>query len=272
MPYQILGDVHTHTLYSRHAYSTIQENVEAAAAAGLELLGSADHFSCMLFPEQHLRNFQYFTNMGIWPRIWHGVTLLRAAEVDIVGLEGELFGQDIELAEDITAASFSQRQTLFDRVARGLDYMVASVHNRTFAADATLSQTTEMYIRALENPKVMILGHTGRSGVPYDLDEVLICAKEHHKLIEINEHSLDFDADGRFRSTCGEIAERCAELGVGITVDSDAHMAWQIGGFERTEKMLEAIHFPQELIMNRGRESFLRQLAAAGVCDLTDLL
>mgnify|MGYP006929248861 CR=1 FL=1 len=27
MAYRILGDVHTHTLYSRHAYSTIQENL-----------------------------------------------------------------------------------------------------------------------------------------------------------------------------------------------------------------------------------------------------
>ena len=38
-------DVHTHTLYSRHAYSTILENVAAAKEAGLELLGSTDHFS-----------------------------------------------------------------------------------------------------------------------------------------------------------------------------------------------------------------------------------
>ena len=267
MPYEILGDVHTHTFYSRHAYSTIQENVEAAAAAGLEILGSADHFSCMLFPEQHLRNFQYFTNMGIWPRTWHGVTLLRACEVDIVGLGGELFGQDIELTADISGRAFDASRSLFDRIASGMDYMVASVHDRSFAESASITQTTEMYVRALENPKVLILGHTGRSGVPYDWDTVLTCAKEHHKLIEINEHSLDFDRDGHFHDTCGGIAQRCAELGVGITVDSDAHIAWQIGRFDRVKAMLEEIHFPQELIMNRGREPFLTTLSAAGLCN-----
>lgn len=31
-------DVHTHTLYSRHAYSTIAENIHEAAKNGLELL------------------------------------------------------------------------------------------------------------------------------------------------------------------------------------------------------------------------------------------
>ena len=272
MSYQILGDVHTHTLYSRHAYSTIQENVGAASSAGLELLGSADHFSCMLFPEQHLRNFQYFTNMSIWPRSWKGVTLLHACEADIVGLDGALFGQDIAVDADITGRAIAQGCTLYERVTNGLDYVVASVHDRSFAQGATLAQTTEMYVRALEEPKVFILGHTGRSGVPYDWDTVLACAKEHHKLIEINEHSFDLDPDGRYRSVCGKIAQRCAELGVGITVDSDAHMAWQIGRFGNVRAMLEEIHFPQELIMNRGREPFLRELAAAGVCDLTEVL
>ena len=38
--------------------------------------------------------------------------------------------------------------------------------------------------------RVFDLGHVGRAGVPFDLDEVLTAAKERHKLIEINEHSL----------------------------------------------------------------------------------
>ena len=272
MSYKILGDVHTHTLYSRHAYSTIQENVEAAAAAGLELLGSADHFSHMLYPEQHLRNFQYFINMDIWPRTWHGVTLLRAAEVDIIGLKGELFGQDLPISNDISGRKLERPTTLFGRIAPRMDYLVTSVHDRAFTEGASLAQTTEMYVRALEEPKVFILGHTGRSSVPYDLDEVLTCAKEHHKLIELNEHSLGLDPDGRYRTACGKIAQRCAELGVGVTVDSDAHMAWQIGQYDSVTAMLEEIHFPEELIMNRGREPFLRELAAAGVSDLTNLL
>ena len=272
MSYKILGDVHTHTLYSRHAYSTIQENVEAAAAAGLEILGSADHFSHMLFPEQHLRNFQHFTNMDIWPRTWHGVTLLHAAEVDIVGLKGELFGQDLPVTNDISGRKLSRETTLFGRIAPRMDYLVASVHNREFAEGASLAQTTEMYVNALEESKVFILGHTGRSSVPYDLDEVLTCAREHHKLIELNEHSLELDESGRYHSVCSKIAQRCAELGVGVTVDSDAHMAWQIGRYDSVTAMLEEIHFPEELIVNRGREPFLRELAVAGVSDLTDLL
>lgn len=271
MAYQIKGDIHTHTLFSRHAYSTIAENAAAAAAAGLEVLGSADHFSCMLFPEQHLRNFQYFINQEVWPRVWNGVTLLRGIEADIVSIDGGLFGQDIPVGENITGAPFKAERSLFDRVTAGLDYVVASVHNRTFTEGASLAETTAMYVGALEQPRVLVLGHTGRSGVPFDLDEVLTCARDLHKLIEINEHSLNGDASGGNTRACRAIAERCAEMGVGITVSSDAHIALDIGAYPCTERMLEEIHFPPELICDRSRDAMLDAMAAAGVCDLTGL-
>lgn len=264
--YEILGDLHTHTLYSRHAYSTIQENVTAAAARGIEVLGSADHFSSMLFPSTDLRNFQFFVNQGIWPRDWDGVTVLRACEADIVSLSGGLFGEDIPVPESIVGRPYKLDRSLFERVTANLDYVIASVHNSDFTADASLAQTTAMYVAALEHPRVFILGHTGRSGVPYDIDTVLTCAKERHKLIEINEHSLEGSSGDGTHRACRKIAERCAELGVGICVNSDAHLAPLIGGYTRATALLEEIHFPEELIMNRSRASLLVELAASGVC------
>lgn len=271
MTYCIKSDIHTHTLFSRHAYSTIAENVAAARAAGLELLGSADHLSCMLFPEQHIRNFQFFVNQGVWPRTWDGVTVLRAAEVDIVSLEGGLFGQDIACPTNITGRPYKQEKSLFERATANLDYLVASVHNTQFTEGASGAQTTGMYIRALEQPKVLVLGHTGRSGVPFDVDEVLTVAKERHKLIEINEHSLEGDRRGKTHDACRRIAERCAELGVGISVSSDAHVACDIGRYPNVTAMLEEIHFPPELIMNRDRAALLGALYDAGICDLRSL-
>lgn len=268
MPYQIKGDIHTHTMFSRHAYSTIGENVAAAKAAGLEILGSADHFSSMLFCEQDIKNFQFFCNVEIWPRVWDGVTVLRGAEVDILSLDGKLFGQDIVCTQNIAGRPFKRERTLFEWVTGALDYLVASVHNDVFAEGASLAQGTEMYIRALEDPKVFVLGHTGRSGVDYDLDEVLTVAKEKHKLIEINEHTLE-SARGHRNKMCTAIAERCAELGVGIAVNTDAHIHTNIGKFPYAMSFLEEIHFPQELIMNRNRDVLLGELAASGVCDLT---
>lgn len=269
--YSIKSDIHTHTLFSRHAYSTISENVAAARAAGLEVLGSADHFSPMLFTEQHLRNYQFFRNLHIWPRDWDGVTVLRAAEVDILGLDGHLFAQDIPCPETITGSPYKRELSLFERVTEDLDYLVASVHNAGFAEGATTDQATAMYTAVLEHPRVLVLGHTGRSGVPFDVDELLTVAKERHKLIEINEHSLEHSPKNKIVRTCRHIAERCAELGVSIAVSSDAHLARYIGRYPRTQALLEEIHFPEELIANRDRASLVAAMAAAGVCDLTGL-
>ena len=271
MSYQIACDVHTHTLFSRHAYSTIAENVSACRDRGIELLGSTDHFSEMLFPGQHLRNFQYFLNQNVWPRVWDGVVVLRGAEVDIVSLDGELFGQDIDVPDTIVGRPYREARSLFDHVTEPLDYLIASVHNGEFTNAAPIARTTGMYVRALENPKVFILGHTGRSGVPFDYDEVLTVAKEKHKLIEINEHSLEVDSRGWFHSVCSRIAQRCAEMGVGIAVSTDAHVAPVLGSFPHAQAMLEGIGFPQELIMNRDRRTFLGALADAGICNLCEL-
>ena len=264
--YSILTDIHTHTLFSRHAYSTIAENVTAAAEHGLELLGSSDHFSSMLFGEPSIKNYQFFNNQVIWPRVWKGVTLLRGAEVDISTLDGTFFGQGIPCPANIMGAPYRTERDLFQQATSSLDYLVASVHSGDFTKGASIAQTTAMYIAALEHPKVMLLGHTGRAGIPFDVDEVLIAAKKLGKLIEINEHS--FDSSDQLHGACREIAERAAELGVGISVSSDAHMAMYIGKFPHATTLLEEIHFPEELVMNRNRDTLLDAMAAVKVCDV----
>jgi len=264
-------DVHTHTLYSRHAYSTLRENVLAAREAGLELLGVTDHFSDMLFPRtdlEHadLRDYQHFINMGVWPRTWEGVRLLHGAEADVRTLDGRLFGQDVEVTTDITGRPLREACSLYDRVAAGCDYVIASVHYKEFAAGAPVALTTEMYLRALSQPKVLVLGHTGRAGVPFDVREVVGEAARQGKLIEINEHSLETRGPGgRTWASCRAIAETCAELGCQVVVNTDAHVCCAVGRTPHALGMLEEIGFPQELIATRSAEAFLAAMSAAGL-------
>jgi putative hydrolase len=255
-------DVHTHTLYSRHAYSTIAECVAAAKLAGIELLGSTDHYSVMTSTTPidcptYARDFQYFINFNIWPRIWDGVYVLHGVEADIVDLDGHLFGWDITLREGITGAAFRNASTLKKYVWRTIDYAIASIHNSDFTREATLTETTSMYIRALEDPKVLILGHPGRAGVPFDVDDVLLAAKELGKLIEINEHSFSSQYPKARRHQCMRIAERCAELGCMISTGTDAHIATDVGRFDATAELLDYIHFPEELIATASAERFM---------------
>lgn len=40
----IIADMHTHTIFSKHAYSTIKENADIAAERGIEYLAVTDHY------------------------------------------------------------------------------------------------------------------------------------------------------------------------------------------------------------------------------------
>ncbi len=256
-------DVHTHSLFSRHAYSTVEEDVRAASEQGFELLGITDHFSDMLFDEPTFKNFQFFINLEVWPREWHGVRLLRGCEADIVDLDGNLYGHDIELGRGITGKPLRRPRMLKEMAFRNCDYVVASVHEKGFTEDATPAQNALMYIRALEDPKVLILGHLGRSGVDFEVDPVVEAARDMGKLIEINEASLK----GRRRSYCHDrcrhILERCAELGCMVSFASDAHISADVARCDESRALLEEIDFPQELMACRDASTFVSVLSEA---------
>ena len=247
-------DVHTHTLYTGHAYSTVLENAQVASQRGLELLGITDHFSRMINTTYDMRDFQYFLNLDIWPRQYLGVHLLHGCEADIVDVEGNLFGHDIDVSENIVGFGYDSAHSLQDLVFAQCDYVIASVHNRHLFDSASKLETTNMYIDAMDKEKVLIMGHMGRSGVSFDIDAVIEAAAAKNKLIEINNCSLGY---GICTDVCQEIAEKCAEANVSIAVSTDAHIATEVGYFGHVRPMLEAIGFPEELIATRSKDAFL---------------
>jgi len=272
--YDIKCDTHTHTLYSRHAYSTIQENVRAATDTGMELLASTDHFSSMLWTDyESLKNYQYLGTAPVtWPREWMGVTLLCGCEADIVSLDGDLFGQDIVCAETIVGDPFTAPSTLYKHTTRNMDYVIASVHGKTFAKGASRNQMTDMYIKALQQDKVFILGHVGRSGLDVDFRAIAEAARDMHKLLEVNEHSFNFNGahdDAITHDRCKEILIACAETGCKISLATDAHISTIIGKFDKSRSLLEEVHFPEELIAGLNRKTFLEALRESGIKDLT---
>ena len=44
---KILVDLHTHTIASGHAFSTLKENIDEAKKKGLRILGTSDHANSM---------------------------------------------------------------------------------------------------------------------------------------------------------------------------------------------------------------------------------
>ena len=77
--------LHTHTLVSGHAYSTIKENVEAAKLAGLKYIGLSEHAPNMpASPHAY-----YFQNVHVIPRNWR-VRVIQGIEANILDYDGNI--------------------------------------------------------------------------------------------------------------------------------------------------------------------------------------
>lgn len=131
---RILVDTHTHTIASDHAYSTILENVAAAARAGLEGLGITDHTP----PLSDSPDMMHFQNLRVVDREIDGVTVLRGAELNICDGRGNLYVDGDAMRE--------------------MDYCIASIHPILYASSDP-AENLRAYQGAMEDPRVKILGH-----------------------------------------------------------------------------------------------------------------
>ena len=223
-------DLHTHTLASGHAYSTILEMAQAARDKGLQLLAMTEHGPAMRGSCQHT----YFENIKVIPRERFGVRTLFGVELNILDPEGHV---DIE-----------------ERLLPAMDICVASLHIPCYAP-RSMEENTNAYIRAMENPYVNIIGHPDDPRYPIDLKAVVEAAKENHVILEMNNSSL---APTSFRKATKEgyleFLELCQSYDQPIIMDSDAHVDIDVGNHCYVAEILEEAQFPEYLIMNTDVE------------------
>ena len=79
-------DIHTHSVASGHAYSTVDENLRFAAEKGMELVALTDHAPGMKDTTGHA----YFANLHVLPEKLHGVRLLKGIELNIMDHDGRV--------------------------------------------------------------------------------------------------------------------------------------------------------------------------------------
>lgn len=220
---KIVADLHTHTMVSQHAYSTLDELSLAALEKGFCAIASTDHGPGM--PDGAIAHHFYCLS-GLPERI-NGIRLYKGAEANIMDHGGTLDMEDVLLSS--------------------LDFVIASYHIECIAPGSA-SQNTKGFLKALENPHVDCLGHCGNPVFPIDAEAVVEACAKYHKLIEIN--SSSFRVRPGSHITCRHIARLCTRKSVSVIVSSDAHSKWQVGAHDDAIAMLEDIHFPQELVIN----------------------
>lgn len=223
-------DLHTHTIASGHAYSTLQENIASAKEAGLAAYGFSDHTGS---GHDTFRN-QWFTNFKVIPREIAGVRILRGAETNLIDYRGHY---------DLPAS-----------LAAKLDYMIISMHGNTYVS-STAEENTASMTEAMKDPYVRIIGHPDDGRFPLNAEALAVAARENGVLLELNNSSL---RPGTSRVSAREnnirLLRACMKYGVRIILGSDAHISYDVGRFSEAEQLLAETGFPEELIANLSEE------------------
>lgn len=228
MSYEHVLDLHTHTVASGHAYSTLREMAKSASEKGLSILGITEHAPKM---PGTCHSF-YFHNLKTVPRELYGIRLLLGSEVNIMDFDGNI---DLE-----------------ERDLKGMDVIIASLHTPCIKP-GSMKENTTAYLKVMENPYVNIIGHPDDGRYPVDYRALVEGAKEKGKVLELNNHSLDpkcFRRDARENDL--KMLELCKEYSVPVIMGSDAHFDTLIGEFSIARKLLEEVSFPEELVLNRS--------------------
>lgn len=136
-------DLHTHTIASGHAYSTIEAMIKAAEQKGIRLFGITEHAPKMPGTCSEL----YFNNLRVLERKHGEMYTLFGAELNIMDMEGH-----VDLPE---------------RTLKQMDLCVASMHGPCFHP-GTIEENTKTYLNVMKNPYVNIIGHPDDSYYPVD--------------------------------------------------------------------------------------------------------
>jgi len=235
---RLLADLHTHTVASGHAFSTITELATAAAGKGLELIAFTDHGPSV----PGGAHAWYFWNTKAVPATLSGVRILRGCEANVADTENGL--------------------DLPDEILGMLDLVAVGFHPLTGFDDGNRARNTLALVRAMSNPLVDIVTHPGNTeDFPVDVAAVVATAVERGVALELNNHSFE-PTSSRSASSYGErrVAIAALDAGAMISIGSDAHFHDQVGSFEYALAVVEEIGFPAARIVNRDAASVIEFL------------
>ncbi len=231
---KIEADLHTHTIASGHAYSTVEELAKSASQRGLKLFAVTDH-GIALPGGPHL---YHFTNMGVLPEKIHGVRVLKGVEANILG------NGNIDMGR---------------RLLHKLDFVAAGLHSNTGHNFKNMKEYTDAIINVMKNPFVNMITHPVNRYFPTNLERVVLAAKKYGIILELNAGSYC----RRKNSSRGvkEMSIKLAQLAqkhhVYLSLNSDAHYHDLIGDVSALDFVLNETQIDEEIIINSSAERIL---------------
>ncbi|MFW6137763.1 MAG: PHP domain-containing protein [Spirochaetota bacterium] len=224
--HKISADLHTHTIASGHAADTIRTMCEHACRQGLEGIAITDHGPGI---EAGAREIYFLALKRLIRNIDLPIRIIRGVEDDIKNKNGELH--------------------LSHRALSDMEIVLVGCHPFTWMAGQTTTVQTEAVVNCIINGYARVYTHPVNHYYKVDLGPVMDACLSHNAALEFNTSKL------HPHKTMTGFLNECAKNSVPIVVNSDAHVAEEVGRFDKAVQMLEEVEFPEHLVVNRSKQA-----------------
>lgn len=106
--------------------------------------------------------------------------------------------------------------------------------------------------------------YAGNPKFPVDIPAIAAAAAKHHVALEINNSSFVSSRIGS-EDNCRAVAAAVRDAGGWVALGSDSHTAFTLGEFSECRKILDAVDFPEERILNVTPRRLLNFLESRGM-------
>lgn len=242
----IIADMHTHTVFSKHAYSTVFENIQEAEKKGLKYIAITDHF---------FNNGDFLDKKNETTRIAYlEMKIADREHIKVIGGEEFNIAQEIEYwdkLKDIVWRPIGLHNWFFDTDNCTLDELYKEFEKSVGRHNAFVHIERELH--RIDKAK-----HGGNldSEIKDFLKSICILAKKNNIFMEINEASLVRDEDGII-DRIKYWVEFAKKNNNRICLGTDAHYCKEVGDFRNVLKLLNEFEYPKELILNCNESQIL---------------
>lgn len=238
---RLLGDYHTHTIFSRnnHGKSTIKENCEAAKKIGLKQLAITDHGYSHVFygvkkseTDKIIEEIKQETNDEI--KVLYGI------EANILNFNGDTdLDKDKTREMDLVLMGYHSmaRKHLFN----GFFFHYLNYLANFFGTPKWLkNKNTKAYIKAIEKYDIDVITHIN-TGIKVNILEIARKCVEKDVYIELNGKRLNISTKD---------LKQLIDLGCKFLINSDAHSSKKVGRVNKPINYAIINKIPKELIFN----------------------
>lgn len=248
----ILADLHTHTTFSGHAYSTIKENIDELNKFGhYKYIAVTDHFyeGVNTLDKKNI-NCRLNYCKDRFNRFDIGISVINGCEFNI----GQ-YTDEMKYLKDLDWKLIGLHNWFFDITKRNLkdveDEVMFSLTlpNFRFSALAHI----EREIHKVNNGKY---GAELTEEVKKFLNNIVYFCKENNIYMEVNESSIVYNEGGAVDRLVYWLKKAKGNKNI-ISLGTDAHSCYEVGRFDNVLQLLNEIEYPKELIVNCDKDMLM---------------